>query len=367
MKSLMLCSPMLRPDRTRLPAALRDWLGAKLSGPPRARDPQHLTACIYTVGRLGDFVLALSAIRLLVEHFGAANCALVTSPAVAGLAAEEFPGAHIITLPTEGASLTRHILPAWFRHRSKFRRWHFTHRINLRHQRTLHHEVTYSWIRADRDLHCAPEFYPASAAHGFSTELLAHAQVVGSMLGRDLVPEEIAPRFKSLTPSDDHRLLVYPLSRDRLRCLAPEIVVAALRRWRERYQGSIVFGGSTAEADSLMPYLAAAQQAGLRDVSVEVKDGVAAFFAHVAKAGTILTTETAAAHVATALDKRAIILLGGGFHGLCFPWSRSSRQLIVQHQLPCFGCGWSCNQPEMYCLTRLPASLAAAPLHQLEA
>jgi ADP-heptose:LPS heptosyltransferase len=361
----MLCSPLLHPDRTVLPTGLRNWLGARLSGPPRGPVRRQAAACIYAIGSIGDFVLALSALRLLLARFGAENCTLVLPPAVAALAAREFPSARRLVLPLEVSSLARGILAAWRRERPAFADTRYTQRICLRHQRTLYHEVTLSWIKAESDVRLLPATYPAAPADGLCTELRAHRQVAETVLGRPVSAEEILPRFTTLTTADDGRLMVYPLSREAARCLPVDLVIGTLQLWRQRCHAPIVLGGSPAEAPALAVYLAAAQAAKLDRVTVELPAGVDGFLQHIARAGAVLATESAAVHVATALDKPLLALPGGGYANLCYPWRRSDRQVVVQHPLPCFGCGWRCTQTERLCLTQLSPTLAAAALPAL--
>jgi hypothetical protein len=356
----MYCSPLIRPEQTRVPRPLREWIGARLSGPPRpARATSKHRACLYAVGRVGDFVLMLSALRLLIGHFGPEQTVLVVSRAALPLATLEFPGVACLTLPAEGASLLRDLVPAWWRERDQFAATWFEQRICLRHQRGLFYEMTLSWIPAEQDVRLGPADYPKAATADISTELLAHRVLVEKVLGRPVTAEEILPRFQGLQPADDGPLLIYPLSQDPVRCLSVAQVTEVLRLWRQRNPMPAVFGGSPADAVRLAPYVAAAQAAGITDVSMETPAGVVALVGHIARAGAVLASESGATHIATALDKRAVIMTGGGLQGLCYPWRRSGRQHTVQHPLPCFGCDWHCSQPEMYCLTKLPVARAA--------
>lgn len=348
-----------------LPGWLRQWAGKQLGGPPAGHKTRSRRTCLYAVGRLGDFVLTLSALRCLLAEYGSENCTLVIANAVLPLATREFPRCSLIALPTEGPSLVRDIIPAWWREREKFSREHFELRICLSHQRTLYHETTLSWISASRDLRMLPESYPPAPLDGVCTDLIAHQRVVKSALGHPVGHNEILPQFSSVPSSDDHRLLVYPLSRDAERCLPVELVIESLRLWRQRSSAPIVFGGSPGDTRMLEKFLHAARQAGIDHVTIEIPTGVNGFIEHIARAGAVLSTETAAAHVATALDKLTVVMLGGGLQGLCYPWRRSNRQTHVQHLLPCFGCGWHCTQTERLCLTQLSPAVAAAALPAL--
>jgi ADP-heptose:LPS heptosyltransferase len=79
----------------------------------------------------------------------------------------------------------------------------------------------------------------------------------------------------------------------------------------------------------------------------------------------VLAADSAAAHIATALDRPAVMLLGGGCPGQFAPWRRSPRQVWLEHPLPCFDCGWRCTQPEPYCMTRIGAAQVAEALRSV--
>ncbi len=361
----MNCSPLQLPARTIIPTAIRNWLGARLSGPRGDERLRRYQACLYVLGRIGDFVLALSALRLLIRKFGSDGCVLVVPESAFGIAAREFPGVRCIALPAEAASLIRGILPAWWRERRKFSEDRFQQLVCLSHQRSLYYEVSLSWIDAEKDMRLRPETYPTVASDGLCTELLAHWHLVETVLGHPVSREDILPSFSSIPTNDDGRLLVYPLARDALRHLPVEKVIGVLRLWRERSQAPISFGGSPAEAPALTEYLAAAKQAGLAGITMELPVGVDGFFEHIARAGALLASESAAAHIAIAFNKPTVVMMGGGVYGYCQPWRSSDRQTTVQYPMPCFGCGWHCPRTEMVCMTRLPVAPAAAALPAL--
>ena len=120
----------------------------------------------------------------------------------------------------------------------------------------------------------------------------------------------------------------------------------------------ILIVGSVGQAPRLAEY--GRELAGF-PVSVVTPADVPQFAALLADAAWVLSAETAAAHLATALDRPAVVLLGGGHFGQCGPWTRSARQRWLTHPLPCFDCAWACPHPEPWCLTRLtPEEVGAA-------
>jgi ADP-heptose:LPS heptosyltransferase len=92
---------------------------------------------------------------------------------------------------------------------------------------------------------------------------------------------------------------------------------------------------------------------------------VVEFAEAVGRAELVLTVETATAHLAAALDRPAIVLIGGGHFGQFGPWRRSARQVWLTHPMDCFGCNWRCIHPEPYCLTRISSDAVRDAIAQV--
>lgn len=357
----MFSSPLLATDPTRLPRGLRAWIARRLSGPPGAGGATPHAACLYKVDRLGDFVLALSALRLLLEHLGPERCVLVVSDLAAPLAEREFPATPRLVLPAEAPGILRDVVPLWRAHRPEFRAAAAGQLICLSHQRDLYKDVTLSWIRAPRERKLDRATFPRTAPAGLSLDLEAHRQIVSAVLGRGVSPEEIKPRFRALASRDNGRLLVAPFSNEPARNFPAHVLLATLQRWREGSRAPIDLCASATQAGAARALAETLARGGVEDVTVLQPPTLLAFADAVAAAGAVLAIDSAAAHIATALDKPVSLALGGGTYGLCVPWQTSPRQVAVEHRVPCYGCGWRCTQPEVFCLTRLaPDRLAAA-------
>lgn len=327
----MYCSPLLRPPPTGLPPGLRDRLGALLAGPRRRADPASRRLCVFALGWIGDFVLAVSALRLLLRAQPAGACTLVVAPAVAGLARAEFPGVECLVLPAYTNSLTRGILPLWWRERPRLGAVRYDRLVCFSHQRPLYYELALSWFDAAQDLRLTTGTYPPAPADGLSTELLGHWRLAERALGRPVARGDILPRLASVAAAEDGRLLVYPFSRDPVRHLPAELLPGILRHWREGSRAPVVFGGSPAERPALERLATAAHLPGL---SVETPDGLDGLLAQVAGAGAVLAADSAPAHLAAALDKRCVAMTSRSFWGYAQPWTRSPRQRVFVHGTP---------------------------------
>jgi len=360
----MFCSPLIHPERSRLPAPVREWIGRRLGGPVRRATPPRDEAVLYAAGRLGDFVLALSTIRLFLDHWGAGRCTLVVSDLVADLAALELPDVRRIVVPLDAPGVVRDVLPLRRRLRPLLGRHPGVRRISLLHQRTLFHEIALSWIPAEEDHRLTPATYPAAPGDGLSLELEAHRRLAEAALGRPVKPAEVRPRLRHVTATEGDTLLLCPLASQAGKSLPVTVLAEALGSglgvgpWRLRV------AGSPAQRAQLEPYQGVVERAGLPVEEPLTTTDLALFVRAVARAGAVLAVDSFAAHLALALDKRACIVLGGGRPDFCLPWHQSGRQHFCLHRLPCFGCGWRCSQPSVLCLEQMPpahirASLAA--------
>jgi hypothetical protein len=213
-------------------ANLRLAIAASLSGIRASDKPVEMEACIFKPDRLGDFVLALGAIRLLLETFGEDRCVLVVSPFASELAALEFPRTPRVVVPAFGGDYLLQAVWPWFHTRSVLGRYSFKRLICLRHHRYLYHDVVLTWIRATGSygtsggLLCAvpgeaavfsTRFssdmgYPATARPGFCRELEAHLLVCMAALGRNIDREECMPAIRNIGLPEGDGVLITPFS-----------------------------------------------------------------------------------------------------------------------------------------------------------
>ena len=66
-----------------------------------------------------------------------------------------------------------------------------------------------------------------------------------------------------------------------------------------------------------------------------------------------LGVDTGPAHLALALGKPAVVVLGGGDYGRFFPYGKSR---VVTHPMDCFQCHWDCCHDRALCLHDIPPS-----------
>jgi ADP-heptose:LPS heptosyltransferase len=66
-----------------------------------------------------------------------------------------------------------------------------------------------------------------------------------------------------------------------------------------------------------------------------------------AKAELCLSNDTAAIHISAAFNRPTICIMGGGHFGRFWPYGNLTRNQILSHDMPCFGCGWECRYHEI--------------------
>lgn len=79
----------------------------------------------------------------------------------------------------------------------------------------------------------------------------------------------------------------------------------------------------------------------------------------------VLSQETAALHIATALRKPVAGIVGGGHFGRFYPWSDPKSSLVLNRPMDCYGCNWRCKYDTIRCIQEIPVSEAARALQQL--
>lgn len=350
---------------------------ARFDGPIGKPLGRAYSAAVVKVDRLGDFVLALGAIRTVLAHFGQERCVLIVSPFAEEVARREFPATDVVVVP---AMLTHRQL---WREASGARRLVGGLRVDtvvcLRHQRWDYEELLLSWFHAPRvwriedgyarsvspwdRLYDAPQdgLVPAprseSIADGAPSscrELAYHRALLAAVLGRAVDPREIEPRLVEAGTAAG--VLVSPFGSEPIKDFPTPLLREAVIAAFEAVGGPLTFVGTSAQRDRLAQL--ARDVCGGRDHVVNCELGMAAYFGLVARASLVISTDTATAHLAVAMDKPAVVALGGGHWGRFGPWSRSAAQVWLSHEVPCRGCHWRCAHPKPLCLTEIPAGRA---------
>jgi ADP-heptose:LPS heptosyltransferase len=307
---------------------------------------------------IGDFVLASGAIRRVAGEFGEEELVLAVLPLVAPLAAMQFPRATVVDLRLLArrrklnlflANLLR-VAPHWA--------WllgrRFDAAISLRHARPYLHSFLLASLRARRLVvvrnqlaahgeaarstveallwrlrRVRPLPYPAGIEF-VPLEIEAHRRVIGSLIGQPVTWPEVRPVLRA-TPRGGADILLCPASSKRAKDFPPE-------RWAEVFQNlppawrgrRILLAGGPGQEPVLAEFEAALRPGGFAHATTATPMSLPDFTGLVAGASLVLTVDTAAAHIACALDRPCVILFSGTHRGVYAPWTSSDRQVWIE-------------------------------------
>jgi ADP-heptose:LPS heptosyltransferase len=79
----------------------------------------------------------------------------------------------------------------------------------------------------------------------------------------------------------------------------------------------------------------------------------------------VLSQDNASLHVATALRKPVVGIVGGGLFGRFYPWGDEGSRRVVHKPMDCFGCHWACKFETIRCLQEIPPADAVTGLNEL--
>jgi ADP-heptose:LPS heptosyltransferase len=245
--------------------------------------------------------------------------------------------------------------------------------ICLRHQASAYRDMLLNWLPARRRfVHHGPfgdrrvipipgevpaGSYPTERTPAIPLELEAHRITTAAVTGRRVSDEVLIPTLtaQNAASADSPRIIVIaPFASAVTRDLSTALVVELATALRQVGEFEFVLTGSAAQAPRLRTLAEACTKAGARS-TVDLSPP-AGLIELLGRSSLVISAESAPAHLATALDRPLVALLGGGHFGLLAPWQRSSRQRWLSHDLPCYGCDWNCVHAELLCLTKIEAS-----------
>lgn len=316
---------------------------------------------------IGDFFLASGVFRLLAREFGEENLIIAVLPALEPVVKGQFPRASVIKLPIRKQRILLNVfvanvlrcLPAWMRLLGT----RVDVSISLRHMRDYLQNFLFCSVPAGRRIAASnlllgngrpvrrwTEYlltnlfsvevvkYPPSSP-GVPSELEANRLLVERALGREVEIQDIWPDLKAIAPPVLHHpyFVCAPFSTDIYKNF-PE------SRWVELFTQlhrdgklpHLVLTGSPDQKLRLESFLHmlenAVPDATIRH-SVVIPDDLQRFIDLLAGADCVFTVDTAAAHAATALNCRTMILFSGLHQGMFAPWQKSDRQRWISPRL----------------------------------
>ena len=314
---------------------------------------------------IGDFILSTGCIRLMARELSEKNLVIAVRSDVAPLAKAQFPQAEVIPLPLrEKRRLVNlatvnviNCLPAWLRL--------LTLRVDaaicLRSMRAYLHTITFYLPRAKRYIACEnlllsnprlrrpavenfvrsafkPTLIPYPASSKLPTDVEANRLVAEEVLQRKVSEQEI---LATLTPprpvSARNRWLLCPFSSTKSKDYPAEAWAAALKLLApERAEATLHLAAGPSQAERLHEFARTLQAAGLNNITIDPTFSLPDFLQSIAEARLVLTVDTAAAHMACALDTPAVIVSAGQHPGVYAPYSKNGHQhwIIPPGDLP---------------------------------
>jgi ADP-heptose:LPS heptosyltransferase len=79
----------------------------------------------------------------------------------------------------------------------------------------------------------------------------------------------------------------------------------------------------------------------------------------------LLCADAAPLHIATAMRKPVVGILGGGHYGRFYPWGDPKLANVVNNPLDCYGCNWQCKYDTVRCIQEIPPADATQKLKDL--
>ena len=304
---------------------------------------------------IGDFVLASGAIRLLAREYGEENLAICVRSVLVPLARAQFPTAKVFDLPTAAERKIINLflwnfvvsIPLWFR-----LRWmRMDAAICLRSMRNYLETLLFFSVRAKRFVACenillrgkqgVRAYVERTAALAFHPELVrypeqpaevpleieSHRRLLSRLLSRDVEIAEVIPDLQAPGIREDNCWILAPITN-----LASKRYPFA--RWRDILvelreivaSKKIILAGAKEDRPLLQEMRDLLIEAGLSNTELVLPETLVDYVTLISRAGLIMTVDTAAAHLATALDKPALVLFSGLHTGMFGPWQRSDRQ-----------------------------------------
>jgi len=78
-----------------------------------------------------------------------------------------------------------------------------------------------------------------------------------------------------------------------------------------------------------------------------------------------LCPDAAPLHIATALRKPVVGMVGGGHFGRFYPWGDPKLSRVINKTMECYGCNWECKYESMRCVQEISPADAARELRSL--
>ncbi len=326
---------------------------------------------------IGDFFLASGVIRLMAREYGEENLTLAVLPVMEPVVAGQFPKASMLLLPLKTKRIFLNLFVAnclrCFRPWLALLQTRAEVSVSLRNMRDYLQNVLFFSVRSRRRFLCTNPLlengrpvrrwtehgfsmlfnpvvvtYPVSV-EGIPVELEAHRLLAGRALGREVSIGEVWPELQAVgkPPLESLFWVCAPFSSGAEKDFPLDRWVSLFAELhRQGRLPLLVLTGSSDQAGRLKEFydlLVSASKELADTTRVIMPENLQSFIDLLSGAECVLTVDTAAAHAATALDRRTLVLFSGKHQGMFAPWRRSARQLWLlpkprSESLPWYSC-----------------------------
>lgn len=383
-----------RREKPRLPVRRRAFLLVirllrRVPLPRRPGNPN--TFVIFKLDHIGDFVLATGAIRELTNHArraGFRRIGIITSTAAAPLARLEFPDCQITALPYAFDFLRGDFFRCLREARRLLPPLVGGTLVCLRHQRTFVQDLLLHWLapatsyavvdapfgiwdglpdqRTFRPTH--PVDPPDETIGGQCLELVTHARLVAVATQTASSVERILPELPHLPPSplEHPSILTFPFAHHPIKEYPTRQLAKALQLLEHQTDLPIRLVAAPNDRARLDALHQQCGEAGSTSITLVCPNSIVEAARLIQSASLVIAVDSGPAHIATALDRPGVFLIGGGHPSQFVPWRKSSRQRWLTRPVPCYGCGWNCCLESSLCIAGVsPYDLVSAALEVL--
>lgn len=327
---------------------------------------------IFKPDGIGDFFLSTGFIRLMAAEFGEEELVISVLPPLEDVIRGQFPSASVIVLPLRKKRIVLNVFVAntlrcflpWIG--LLFLRVEVA--VSLRNMRDYLQNVLFHSVRARRRFVAANGLlgngkavrrvtekafvslfrddvtaYPESGECTIPLELESHRRLASRILNREVSAGEVRPVLRAVgeSPIAGEYSLCAPYSSGNDKDIPDGRWISLfLLLEKEGRMGPLVLTGSADQAARLGRFADALSKVFPHPVTVATAPGLQGFVDVIAGASMIYTVDTAAAHAATALDCRTLVLFSGLHLGMFAPWTRSDRQCWLLAGRPDSGPAW---------------------------
>jgi ADP-heptose:LPS heptosyltransferase len=180
-----------------------------------------------------------------------------------------------------------------------------------------------------------------------TAEIERHARTLSAVAKRSIALSSPHVAWSARLPSDlpPHYAVIAAAASSSDKCWPIENYLAVADALARQGLAIVFIGGS---GDTALKHALRAADPSGRFIDRIGATPLPALFDLLAGATLVVANDTGPAHIAIALARPTVVILGGGHFGANFPYPdaatpRGTR--VLYHEMPCYHCHWICTQP----------------------